>query len=94
MNGDNPTPRVGFAQLKNYVGRKVLFVGKIESIDNGQVYMQSPDGAKVVVQANSHYDAPFVEVSGTVVDAMTIREESHVSFGENFGESAACISCV
>lgn len=85
MNCESPTPRVGSAQLKNFVGRKVIFVGRIEAIDNGLVHMQSPDGAKVVVQANSNYDAPFVEITGTVVDPGTIREESHVSFGENFG---------
>lgn len=84
MNCDNPTPRVGFGQLKNYIGRKVIFVGKIESIDNGLVNMQAPDGSKVVVQANTNYDTPFVEVTGVVVDPMTIREESHVSYGENF----------
>lgn len=88
MNCDNPLPRVGFAQLKNYINKKVLFVGKIESMNNGLVNMQAPDGSKVVVQANSHYDTPFVEVTGVVVDPMTIREESHVSFGENFGECA------
>lgn len=89
MNCDNPTPRVGFGQLKSYIGRKVIFVGKIESIDNGLVNMQAPDGSKVVVQANTNYDTPFVEVTGVVVDPMTIREESHVSYGENFGEQLA-----
>lgn len=84
MNCDNPLPRVGFAQLKNYINKKVLFVGKIESINNNLVNMQAPDGSKVVVQANSHYDTPFAEVTGVVMDPMTIREESHVSFGENF----------
>jgi hypothetical protein len=91
MNCDNPTPRVGFAQLKNYINRRVLFVGKIESIDSGSVNMQAPDGSKVVVQGNSNYETPFVEVAGVVVDPMTIREESHVDFGENFGKTAALL---
>ena len=86
MNCDNPTPRVGATQLKNYINRKVLFVGKIESVDNGLVNMQAPDGSRVNIQTNSHYEAPFVEIEGVVVDPMTIREESHVSFGDNFGE--------
>lgn len=86
MNCDNPIPRVGYAQLKNYINKKVLFVGKIESMNNGVVNMQAPDGSQVVVQANSHYDSPFAEITGVVVDPMTIKEESHVSFGENFGK--------
>lgn len=86
MNCDNPLPRVGFSQLKNYIGRKVLFVGKIESMENGMVHMQAPDGAKVMVQANTNYTTPFVEVTGTVLDPTTIKEDGHVDFGENFGE--------
>lgn len=92
MNCDNPIPRVGFAQLKNYINKKVLFVGKIESMNNGIVNMQAPDGSKVVVQANSHYDTPIVEVCGVVVDPMTIKEESHVNFGENFGKQATVLA--
>jgi hypothetical protein len=92
MNCDNPIPRVGFAQLKNYINRRVLFVGKIESMENGVVNMQAPDGSKVLVQANSHYDTPIVEVCGVVMDPMTIKEESHVNFGENFGERAIVLA--
>jgi hypothetical protein len=92
MNCDNPIPRVGFAQLKNYINRRVLFVGKIESMENGVVNMQAPDGSKVLVQANSHYDTPIVEVCGVVMDSMTIKEESHVNFGENFGERAIVLA--
>lgn len=86
MNFDNPTPRVGFAQLKSYIGKKVIMVGRIESIDSGMVNLQAPDGSKVLVQSSSNYETPFVEVTGVVVDPMTIQEDSHVSFGENFGE--------
>jgi hypothetical protein len=43
-----------------------------------------------------------VEVTGVVVDPMTIQEDSHVSFGENFGEQhirmfhapCACSHCL
>lgn len=85
MRCDKPTPRVGFAQLKNFIGKSVLFAGKVESIDNGLVVLQAPDGSRVHIQATSHFDAPFVEVLGTVVDPQTIREESHVNYGDSFG---------
>jgi hypothetical protein len=88
MRCDNPTPRVGFAQLKGFVGRSVIFVGKVETMDNGLVVMQAPDGSRVNVQATSHFEAPFVEVTGTVVDPQTIRETSHVSYGDAFGACA------
>jgi hypothetical protein len=85
---DSPTPRVGYAQLKNFIGKSVLFVGKIESIDGSLVHMQAPDGSKVQVQTgNTAYDTPYAEIQGTVVDPMTIREESHVNFGDNFGKA-------
>lgn len=86
MNSDNPTPRVGFAQLKNMIGRRVLFVGRVESMDGGLVRMAAPDGSKVTIQANSPYDTPIAEVQGVVVDPQTIREETHVNFGDNFGK--------
>lgn len=85
MNADDPTPRVGFAQLKNMIGRRVLFVGRVEGVDGGVVRMAAPDGSKVAIQANSVFETPFAEVQGVVVDPQTIKEESHVNFGENFG---------
>jgi len=86
MNADEPTPRVGFAQLKNMIGRRVLFVGRVETLDNGVVRMAAPDGSKVSIQATGMFETPFAEVQGIVVDPQTIREESHVNFGESFGE--------
>jgi hypothetical protein len=87
MNADEPTPRVGFAQLKNMIGRKVLFVGRVEQMENGVARMAAPDGSKVSVQSTSMFETPYAEVQGVVVDPQTIREESHVNFGENFGGS-------
>lgn len=85
MNVDQPTPRVGFPQLKNYIGKTVIFVGKVETLQGQQVQMSAPDGSRVTIQAgNSTFDTQFAEVTGTVVDPMTIREESHVEFGEKF----------
>jgi len=84
MDDSNPTPRVGFPQLKNMIGRKVLFVGRIESMDQGRVHMVAPDGSKVIIQSNGVFDSQFVEVEGTVVDPMTIQEASHTNFSENF----------
>jgi hypothetical protein len=87
MNVDQPTPRVGFPQLKNFIGKTVIFVGKVETIQGQQVHMSAPDGSRVTVQQNnSTFDSQFAEVTGVVVDPMTIREESHVEFGEKFGE--------
>jgi hypothetical protein len=89
MNADEATPRVGFAQLKNMIGRRVLFVGRVEAMEGGLVRMAAPDGSKVSIQASGTFETPFAEVQGVVVDPQTIREESHVSFGENFGAREA-----
>ena len=86
MNADEPTPRVGYEQLKHYIGRRVLFVGRVEGMDaGGVVSLSAPDGSKVSVHASSPFDTPYVEVEGVVQDPATIREESHVNFGDNFG---------
>eukprot|EP00882_Tetradesmus_deserticola_P004085 GHRQ01004316.1.p3 GENE.GHRQ01004316.1~~GHRQ01004316.1.p3 ORF type:complete len:112 (+),score=25.53 GHRQ01004316.1:1279-1614(+) len=84
MNVDQPTPRVGFPQLKNFIGKSVIFVGKVEAMQGQQVQMSAPDGSRVTVQGNSTFDSQFAEVTGVVVDPMTLREESHVEFGEKF----------
>lgn len=96
MNADAPTPRVGFAQLKSFIGKQVLFVGKIESLEHGLVHMAAPDGSKVQVRAGgmAPYDTPFAEILGTVVDPGTIREDSHTNLGDNFGARAAAAAGV
>eukprot|EP00879_Flechtneria_rotunda_P010072 GHRR01010530.1.p1 GENE.GHRR01010530.1~~GHRR01010530.1.p1 ORF type:complete len:111 (+),score=7.73 GHRR01010530.1:283-615(+) len=84
MNDSKTIPRVGFSQLKNFIGKTVTFLGKIESMENGLVHMQAPDGSRVQVQANSAYDTPYAEITGMVIDPMTIKEDSHVNFGDSF----------
>jgi hypothetical protein len=87
MDCSNPTPRVGYPQLKSFINQRVLFVGKVESLSPGCAHMLAPDGSKVVVQTNSTYNSMFVEVEGVVVDPSTIREEAHVDMNETFGGS-------
>lgn len=85
MNADNPTPRVGYSQLKDFIGKRVIFVGKMDTVEGGIVHLHAPDGSRVKVHANSTYDTTYVEVLGTVIDPESIREESHVHYGESFG---------
>jgi hypothetical protein len=46
-----------------------------------RVLVQRPAGG-----GGGAYDTAFVEVDGVVVDATTVREESHTNFSDNFGE--------
>lgn len=51
---------------------------------------QQQQPARVVVQrpaggGGGAYDTAFAEVDGVVVDATTVREESHTNFSDNFG---------
>lgn len=91
MNADNPTPRIGFSQMKDFIGKRIIFVGKVENIEAGTVTLQAPDGSRVRVHANSPYDTAYVEVTGTVLDPESIREESHVHYGDAFGKQAAVL---
>jgi hypothetical protein len=50
----------------------------------------APPPPRVVVQrpaggGGGAYDTAFAEVDGVVVDANTVREESHTNFSDNFG---------
>lgn len=93
MMSADATPRVGFSQLKNFIGKTIIFVGQLETIQGQNVTMQAPDGSRVTVQSNmrQQFDTKFCEVTGVVVDPCTIQEESHVNFGDKFGEQHSCM---
>ncbi len=80
------TPRVGGQQLKNFVGRKVIFVGRVENMEGSMVHMRAADNEMVSVQSSSAPGSPIIEIVGTVQDPRTIVEEGHVNLNENFGE--------
>jgi hypothetical protein len=79
------SPRVGSQQLRSFVGKRVLFVGKVEQMMGQAATVLSPDGGRVTVNLTSSVDAPHIEVDGTVVDAGTIQESSHIHLCDNFG---------
>ena len=35
-------------------------------------------------------DSKYMEIVGTVMDSQTLQEVEHASFGDSFGEWAAC----
>ena len=95
-------PRVFLTGLAEHVGRRVLLVAKVESVDpSGTTVTLSPPaapsaeaaaaaGPRVLVQrppggGGGAYDTAFAEVDGVVLDATTLREESHSNFSDGFG---------
>ncbi len=49
---DAQMPRVGYSNLKSFINRKVLFVGRVENVspDGSLVTLTAPDGSRVTVQ--------------------------------------------
>ncbi|KAJ9513889.1 hypothetical protein QJQ45_020974 [Haematococcus lacustris] len=100
------TPRVNFEAMQRYHGRRVLLVGELKSSGNGCVTLRTSDDGEVTVLLNTAstepWDAQYVEILGQVIDQRTVKEETHVNFGNNLGRrqqpaatpplSAHCIS--
>ncbi len=80
-----PLPRVGASHLRDFVGRRVLFVGRVDKQEGGTIDMEAPDGGKVTVHARGPFSQPIAEVEGIVLDPQTIREEARSVLNDNFG---------
>jgi replication factor A3 len=74
--------------LARFVGRKVLLVGKAESLEGGVMRMRTSDNRVVSVTLKggaTGYSSDFVEFEAVVLSADSVREEEHTSFGSAFG---------
>lgn len=82
-----PAPRVNAEQLKNFEGKRVTLVGKVDgNFENGVIKVRAADDGVVDIIVRSVIPQDlFVEVEGFVENATTIREESIIGFGTNFG---------
>lgn len=87
MDSSNPIPRINGEIMPMFVNRRVRLVGKIASIGNGQIMLQTCDGRDVTVQSLGG-PAPgtaFAEFEGTVTSANSLQEETRTDFGDDFG---------
>ncbi|MES1922159.1 hypothetical protein MHBO_003675 [Bonamia ostreae] len=79
--------RVNHEQLVNFVGEKVKIVGKIVSASTGSAQLETSDGQKISIMGSSpEYSSSIAEITGTAVNANSVREISSVSLGDNFGK--------
>jgi replication factor A3 len=88
MDTSAPAPRVNGELLARFVGRKVLLVGKAESLEGGMMRMRTSDDRVVSVELKggaAGYSSDFVEFEAVVKSADSVREEEHTSFGSAFG---------
>jgi hypothetical protein len=86
-------PRVNGEALPRFVGKKVLLVGKLESLEGGTMLLRTSDGKLVRVAlklSSASYTSDFIEFEATVNSADSLTEVEHTSFGSSFG---AC-SCL
>jgi len=88
MDTSAPAPRVNGELLARFVGRKVLLVGKTESLEGGVMRMRTSDDRVVSVELKdgaASYSSDFVEFEAVVKSADSVREEEHTNFGSAFG---------
>uniref|UniRef100_A0A061S1Z6 Replication factor A3 n=1 Tax=Tetraselmis sp. GSL018 TaxID=582737 RepID=A0A061S1Z6_9CHLO len=86
MDTSNPTPRVNGALLRHHIGRKVLLVGEVLSLEEGYVRMLGSDQVPVTVKVNdkSPFQTKYAEVLGLVDGENSVVAEQHIPFGDNF----------
>ena len=87
MDTSAPAPRVNGELLARFVGRKVLLVGKAESLEGNVMRLRTSDDRVVSVELKgaAGYGSDFVEFEAVVKSADSVREEEHTSFGSAFG---------
>ena len=92
MDTSAPAPRVNGELLARFIGRKVLLVGKAESLEGGVMRLRTSDDRVVSVELKggaAGYSSDFVEFEAVVKSADSVREEEHTSFGSAFGARPA-----
>eukprot|EP00199_Chlamydomonas_sp_CCMP681_P005001 CAMPEP_0119106904 /NCGR_PEP_ID=MMETSP1180-20130426/7224_1 /TAXON_ID=3052 ORGANISM="Chlamydomonas cf sp, Strain CCMP681" /NCGR_SAMPLE_ID=MMETSP1180 /ASSEMBLY_ACC=CAM_ASM_000741 /LENGTH=109 /DNA_ID=CAMNT_0007092311 /DNA_START=42 /DNA_END=371 /DNA_ORIENTATION=+ len=79
---EDAIPRVNYEVMQRMQGRRVLLVCEVKSLVDGCYVVRTCDDAEVVVRpqaGGSWGETTYVEVVGTVVDARTLQEESHIN---------------
>ena len=83
-----PAPRVNGELLSRFIGRKVLLLGKAESLENGVMQLRTSDNrlVRVALKGNAaNYTSDFVEFEAIVDSADGVNEVEHSNFGSAFG---------
>lgn len=89
IDTSEPKPRVNFAQLQQYVGRRVLLVGTVEQAGPGTVQIRTSDNGTVTVTpaAPPAYNTECVEFDVNVTGPNTVQEIGHTCLSAGFGAS-------
>lgn len=90
MDISNPTPRVNAGLLRQFVGRRVLLVGEVLSLEDGFVRLMAADQQPVTVKVrdqSSPFQTKYAEVLGVVESDGSVSLEKQVPFGDSFGEA-------
>jgi replication factor A3 len=88
-----PLPRVNGELLPRFVGRKVLLVGRVVSLDSGSMRVETCDKRQVTVTlkagAGAYANSDYIEFEATVESPEAVRELEHSKFGTTFGACPA-----
>jgi hypothetical protein len=88
---DVATPSINAELMARFVGQKVRLVCELDDCGDGSlIQARTSDKGLVTIQKEPRTPIPtskYVEFIGIVVDEKTMREESHASYGDSFGES-------
>mmetsp|Transcript_36417 Transcript_36417/g.65155 ORF Transcript_36417/g.65155 Transcript_36417/m.65155 type:complete len:108 (-) Transcript_36417:252-575(-) len=86
MDTSNPTPRVNGGMLRQFVGRRVLLVGEVLSLEDNFVRVMAADSQTVNVKVadKSPFHTKFTEVLGVVESDNSVVMEKHFPWGDSF----------
>eukprot|EP00922_Rhytidocystis_sp_ex-Travisia-forbesii_P068132 GHVS01101459.1.p1 GENE.GHVS01101459.1~~GHVS01101459.1.p1 ORF type:complete len:123 (+),score=23.34 GHVS01101459.1:249-617(+) len=71
--------RINRARLSEFVGQKVRFLGRVESLQGDTVLLEAPDGGEVrcvLSGPDQHPSSLIVEVIGEVQKDLTLKQTS------------------
>ncbi|ETW77943.1 hypothetical protein HETIRDRAFT_411186 [Heterobasidion irregulare TC 32-1] len=83
---EHTTTRVNAHHLPNFIGRRVLIVGKILKFQDDVAIMQACDDLQIEIRlppTGSNLTDTFVEVVGSVVDASTVKMLACTNMGSS-----------
>eukprot|EP00884_Botryococcus_braunii_P005212 jgi/Botrbrau1/14692/Bobra.0108s0048.1 len=78
-----PIPRANFELLPQLINKKVLLVGKVESVAGNEAKVKTTDGATVTISLRKGpaFQSEFVEFESIVNTATTLTEVDRAAYG-------------
>ncbi|KZV72718.1 hypothetical protein PENSPDRAFT_683457 [Peniophora sp. CONT] len=87
-DADMISPRINTPRLGQYTKRIVRVVGRIKLVDDTHGILEASDGGQIKLNIANTFmaklqGADYVEIVGEVIDAGTVKYQTHSDIGSN-----------